>query len=855
MADDVTPKEGRTLLDYRPREATPDAMLEGFLTAMIDRGVELYPAQEEAVLELMTGKNVILNTPTGSGKSLVALAMHFKALCEGKRSFYTCPIKALVSEKFFSLCKDFGPENVGMTTGDASINKGAPILCCTAEILSNIALREGERAVVDSVVMDEFHYYSDRDRGMAWQVPLLTLPQARFLLMSATLGDTTEHEAALRELTGVEVAVVKSEDRPVPLDYLYSETPLHETIDELIATRRAPVYVVSFTQRECAEIAQSLMSVNFTGKDDKERIKAAVGGFRFDSPYGKDMKRFVHHGLGLHHAGLLPKYRLLVEQLSQRGLLKVICGTDTLGVGVNVPIRTVLFTKLCKFDGEKKGILSVRDFKQISGRAGRKGFDEQGSVVCQAPEHVIENKRVEERFEADKKKKRKVVKKKPPEKGYVHWDELTFKRLQQNPPEPLESRFAVDHGVLLNLLESDQGPNRGYQKLIGLIARSHEKDKDKTRHRKRAALLFRSLRGAGLISVERDPETRRATVQVSPELQVDFSLHQTLSLYLIDALNMLDQGSEEYPNDVLTLAESILESPRVVLLRQVDKLKGDKIAELKAEGMEYEQRMEELDKVEHPKPLRDFIYTTFNQFSAKHPWVGEENIRPKSIAREMVERYATFSDYVGEYGLARVEGVLLRYLSQAYKALVQTVPEAAKTEGVVDIQAYLRTMLGRVDSSLLEEWESLLAPGEQAIDDPSAALSKRALRYNPDLDPRAFRARVRAEVHRLVKSLADGDYEEAGALVRPDAAAPWTKARFEAALDPFFAEYPRLVFDARARQPSLLRIDKEGPSTWRVRQVLCDPQEDNLWFLEAEVLPLELESIDDPWLSLVRIGS
>ncbi len=867
MVNDVAPTpdenaaEQRTLFDYRPRGQSGDEILEAFLSAMIDRGTVLYPAQEEAILELCANKNVILNTPTGSGKSLVALALHFKALSEGKRSFYTCPIKALVSEKFFALCKDFGPENVGMMTGDASINKDAPILCCTAEILANIALREGEHAVVDYVIMDEFHYFSDRDRGMAWQVPLLTLPQSTFLLMSATLGDTREHERRLRELTQRDVAVVSSEDRPVPLDYKYEEIPIHETIDELMATGRYPVYVVNFTQRECAEQAQSLMSVNFSTKADKERIKEAVGGFRFDSPYGKDMKRYVLHGLGLHHAGLLPKYRLLVEQLSQRGLLKVICGTDTLGVGVNIPIRTVLFSKLCKFDGEKTTTLSVRDFKQIGGRAGRKGFDTEGSVVAQAPEHVIENKRAEARFDAgaDKKKKKKVVKKQPPTKGYVHWDEQTFKRLLESPPEPLESRFHVDHGVLLNLLMADDGAEQGYRRLVQLIASSHEKDKDKSKHRRRAASLFKSLRNAGLVSVERSASNGarrgRSHVVVSPELQRDFSLHQTLSLYLIEALSFLDPQQETYALDVLTLVESILESPRIILLKQVDKLKGDKIAELKAEGMEYEQRMEELEKVEHPKPLADFIYQTFNAFSAKHPWVGEENVRPKSIAREMYERYATFSDYIGEYGLARSEGILLRYLSQAYKVLVQTVPDALKSDGVFDVIAYLRTMLGRVDTSLLEEWESLLSPSEPGPEELDPTRNKRVWRIDPEGDPRAFKARVRAEAHSLVKALANWSYEEAAALVRQPEDDPWPAARFEEAMKPFHDEHGRLYFDPRARQPHLLTLTKESPKLWRVRQTLCDKEQEDLWMFEAELDLSEIASADEPWLRLVRIGT
>ncbi|MCA9711745.1 MAG: DUF3516 domain-containing protein, partial [Myxococcales bacterium] len=662
------------LLDFVPADgAGGDAILEGFLEWVAATGLELYPAQEEAVLELMSGGHLVLATPTGSGKSLVALALHFKALCEGRRSVYTSPIKALVSEKFFDLCTQLGAKNVGMMTGDASINPRAPVLCCTAEILANLALREGAYTPADAVVMDEFHYYSDADRGIAWQLPLLTLPHTTFLLMSATLGSMVEFERGIEQLTGRSVAVVRSAERPVPLTFEYRQTPVHETIHDLAMVGRAPVYVVNFTQREAAELAQGLTSINLCTKDEKRAIAEAVGDFRFDTHYGKDIKRYLLHGIGLHHAGLLPKYRTLVERLSQQGLLKIISGTDTLGVGVNVPIRSVLFTKLCKFDGEKVRILAVRDFKQIAGRAGRKGFDERGWVIAQAPEHVIENLRLEAKAAMGKGNKKKFVRRKPPERGYVPWDESTFQKLIESEPEPLESRFDVTHGMLLTVLDREfnvDQPHGGYRRIVEIIGRSYERDGVKKRHRRQAALLFRHLRQAGIIELDHPRGWPRRCVRVSPDLQRDFSLHHTLSLYLLDALGQLDPAQPGFALDVLSLVESILESPRAVLLRQLDHAKGELVTRLKAEGVEYEQRMEELERVEHPKPCADFIYRTFDRFRVTHPWVRGENVGPKSIARDILERFATFNEYVKEYGLGRSEGVLLRYLSQAYKTLV-----------------------------------------------------------------------------------------------------------------------------------------------------------------------------------------
>jgi len=836
-----------SLLPSSGEKLSSDQILDRFVSFASGAGLSLYLAQEEALLELLSGKHVILNTPTGSGKSLVATALHFKAMCERKTSVYTCPIKALVNEKFFALCDVFGAEKVGMLTGDASINRDAPILCCTAEILSNITLREQEPNV-DYVVMDEFHYYADRERGVAWQIPLLGLPGTTFLLMSATLGDMTAIEESLRSLTGRQVATVRSAQRPVPLDFEYRETPLHETIEELLKTHRAPIYLVNFTQRACAEQAQNLMSVNFSSKDEKEQIRQALFQARFDTPYGKEFEKLLRHGIGLHHAGLLPKYRLWVEKLSQAGLLKVISGTDTLGVGVNIPIRTVLFTQLCKFDGEKVGILSVRDFLQIAGRAGRKGFDERGSVVVQAPEHVIENLRLAHKAATGKK----VVKRQPPPKGYVHWDRSTFQRLLSKPPEPLESRFEVSFGLLLNLLQGSTEYGGGYARLVRLVQRSHGRDYDRRRQLRTAAQRFRTLRGAGLVEVIRRGPERPARVQVAPGLQRDFSLNHTLSLYLLAALEGLDRAAETYALDVLTLVESILEDPDVVLYSQLHKLKAEKVAELKAQGIEYEERMQELEKLEWPKPLAEFIYATFNEFERQHPWVGHENIRPKSVAREMVEGFYTFHDYVRQYGLQRSEGVLLRYLGQVYKTLVQTVPAGFKNEEIEEIVSYFRGMIRQVDSSLLEEWENLQNPITRRAQRPKSP--EPTPPPDPAADPQAFRARIRIELHRLLKALAAKRYEEAMASFSPSDV-EWDAAALAAAMEPFWQTHGGIDLTPRARQASNTFLTSIGHRQWRAQQRIVDTEGEVDWVIDC-VVDLRQERPDDaPLISLRRIGT
>jgi len=842
----------RSLADFVPNERTRDGdeILERFLAWVATTGLELYPAQEEAILELMAGRNVVLATPTGSGKSLVATALHFKAMCERLRCFYTSPIKALVNEKFFDLCDQLGAANVGMLTGDASINAKANIICCTAEVLANLALRDGQMAEVDYIVMDEFHFYSDPDRGIAWQVPLITVPHARFLLMSATLGDMSAFETGLAKYTGAEVSVVRSEQRPVPLEFEWRETPLHETILDLTTRERAPIYVVSFTQRECAERAQDLLSVNLCTKEEKEAIAAVTSGTRFDSVYGPEIKKLIRHGIGLHHAGILPRYRALVERLAQKGLLKIIAGTDTLGVGVNVPIRSVLFTKLCKFDGTKTRILSVRDFKQIAGRAGRKGFDTQGWVLAQAPEHMIENLRLEA-----KAGKKKFVRKQPPARGYVPWDRATFEKLQNGEPEPLQSRFEITHGMLLTVLHREVDPmhrDGGYRRVVDLVANSYERPGMRTRHRKGAAQMLRELRGAGVVELVPEVRRGRPALRVSDVLQADFSLHHTLSLYLLDALLQLDPESPTHTLDVLTMVEAILESPQAVLIKQVDKAKGELIAKLKAEGVEYDDRMAQLEKVEHPKPLAELIYATYDAFRTRHPWVARENVKPKSIARDMYERSLGFGGYVKEYGLQRSEGVLLRYLTQVYKALVQNVPDGMKDDALFELETWLFALLSRVDNTLLLEWERLLAVSRGELD-TTALRDAEVVVVNtsdPTSDPRRFVARIRAELHALVAAIGKGDADDVLTIIRSEPDDPWTIERLEATVKPFFDEHPELDATPRARQPHLTDIAQTEPRRWRVRHVLLDPEGETSWFIDAEIDLRDVAAWEGPLLRL-----
>ncbi len=821
------------LTDRLPSRGDPDELLEGFVAWTAEQGFDLYPAQEAAVLELLAGNHVVLATPTGSGKSLVATAAHAAALARGERSVYTAPIKALVSEKFFALARDFGPDNVGMVTGDASVNPGAPIIACTAEILAHRALRQGADVDVGLVVADEFHFYADPQRGWAWQVPLLELTHVQFLLMSATLGPTRRFTDDLEARTGRPAVTVAGSERPVPLITEYRETPLHESVDELLRSDRAPVYIVHFTQQAAAEKAQDLCSLDVLTKDEKAAVRAEVGGFRFDTPIGKDLRRFIGHGIGLHHAGLLPRYRLLMEKLAQAGLLKMICGTDTLGVGVNVPIRTVLFTQLCKYDGTTTRLLSNREFQQVAGRAGRRGFDDEGHVWVQAPPHWIENRRAEQKVAADPGRKKKLVKKKPPDRGYSHWNEETFDRFVVGRPEPLESSFDVTHQMVLNVLSR---PGDGGAALKRLLLDNHESRKRQRRHIRKAIGVYRSLRAAGIVEELDEPDNEGRRVRIGVDLQDQFALHQPLSLFALEVIPELDVDEPGHALDVLSVVESVLENPGVVQAAQVNRLKSELVARLKMEGVEYEERMDRLAEVRPPRPLAEFLYGTFDVFRSHHPWVGDENVKPKSVAREMFEFGYGFRDYIGHHGLKRSEGTVLRYLTDAYKGLVQNVPPVARTDEVADLEAWLGATVRQVDSSLLEEWERLRNPDEVDTFDGAASPTPDD---RPDVtaEPRAFRVMVRNEVFRWVQLLARREH---AALAEVPAVGDqaWAAEAVAEAIAPYWDDFAEIPTDAHARGAGFFVLDDSGGTgsdAWPVTQTIADPDGFHEWVLEGTV--------------------
>ncbi|WP_239453235.1 MULTISPECIES: DEAD/DEAH box helicase [Microbacterium] len=858
-----------------------DVLYDAFVEWAGDQGFALYPAQDEAVIEIVSGSHVILSTPTGTGKSLVAVAAHAAAVARGGRTYYTAPIKALVSEKFFALVDIFGAANVGMVTGDSSVNPDAPIVCCTAEILANLALRQGADAAVDQVVMDEFHYYGDPERGWAWQVPLLLLPRAQFVLMSATLGDVTDIAQDLERRTGRAVSRITGVERPVPLHFSYARTPVHETVEELLQTGESPVYIVHFSQAAAMERAQALSSIRIVSREQRDAIAEAIGGFRFTTAFGRTLSRYVRAGIGVHHAGMLPRYRRLVETLAQRGLLRVICGTDTLGVGINVPIRTVLITALSKFDGTKMRQLTAREFHQISGRAGRAGFDTSGTVVVMAPEWEIENEAALRKAGDDPAKRKKIVRKKAPT-GVVNWGLGSFERLVEAEPEPLVPQLSLTAAMLINVIARGGAV---FGNVRSLVFDNHEPRARRYDLARRAIAIFRTLVTAGVVEIDRTTEMTDAAapgirnrIRLTVDLQPNFALNQPLSPFALAAIGLLDPddgagarpnsfdsaatapdsavlapqsadrrssagatvGTGHYALDVVSVIEATLDDPRPILSQQEFKARGEAVAAMKADGIEYDERMALLEEVTYPKPLEELLTQAYEVFASSQPWVRDFELSPKSVVRDMFERALSFSELISLYQLARSEGLVLRYLSDAYRAIRQTVPAEAQTEDLHDLVAWLGEVVRQVDSSLVDEWEALVNP----VEDPSAPVVPPA---PPSVltNRRAFGVLVRNELFRRVQLAALQRDDE---LVELDPDVDWP-----AVLDSYFDDHDEILTGGPARSPRLVTVDETDAAAsglWRVEQTIDDPAGDHDWRIRGVV---DLTASEEAGTAVVRV--
>ena len=817
-----------------------DALYEAFSSWASSTGRPLYRHQDESLIEILSGNHVIAATPTGSGKSMIALAAHFVSMAHGGRSYYTAPLKALVSEKFFDLVSLFGADNVGMVTGDVSLNADAPIICCTAEILANQSLREGPTLDADMIVMDEFHFYADPQRGWAWQVPLLELTRPQFIAMSATLGDTTVFREQWTERTGRPTVEITDAQRPVPLEYDYVVDTLQDTVERLLSEGRHPIYIVHFSQKDAVDTASSLMDRKLVSPEIRSQISREISTVSFTKGFGQTLRGLLSHGIGVHHAGMLPRYRRLVERLTQQGLLPVICGTDTLGVGINVPIRTVLLTSLVKFDGSKMRHLRSREFHQIAGRAGRAGFDTVGFVRVLAPEHEVEAARERARLtaaqeaarderEAKRAKKKASKKRSGPKEGQITWSRSTFERLRDAAPEALQSHFEMTHSTVLNVLggAADAGRDPA-EHLVHLALHNDDQPLPANPHIRHLADIYTSLLQAGVVehlSSARAQELGVSRLQLVADLPDDFALNQPLSPFALAAFELLDPDSPTFALDVISIVEAVLEDPRPLLYAQENQAKAAAVASMKAQGMEYDERMAALEEISWPKPLEELLSPAFSVYARSNPWVGDLELSPKSVIREMIENAMTFTELISRYDVGRSEGVILRYLSDAYRMMRQVIPEEIMTDELESMISWLADLIRSVDSSLLDEWEAMMN-GEELTEaegvsstvglerafgaDESGVIAFTANRH-------AFRNAVRRALFNFVELMSRDDVDglERTSAQAADSdglfaeAAPWTGDDWDHALERYWAEHDWIDINQGARSQALCALEEQ----------------------------------------------
>ncbi len=865
---EVLPRFGK-LVTLVPKSPDADDIALALMEYFEELGIDLYEAQEEAINLITHGDcNVLLNTPTGSGKSLVALAAHFTALSHGHRSIYTAPTKALVNEKFFDLCKAFGARNVGLIHGDTTANRNAMIICCTAEILANMALSEGRASPFKWVIMDEFHYYGDRDRGMAWLLPLVSLDEARFLLMSATIGWPKDRAQTLARQTGRPTELIRSTTRPVPLEFDYRDQLLPEALSDLRSEGQLPVYLVTFSKHEATTLAQEIAPLKVTKASPE--VRAAVEEERLDTPFGVLLGKLLRKGIGVHHSGMLPRYRRFVERLA--GLpdgqgLQVICGTDTLGVGVNMPIRSVLFTKLYKFDGERVRILSIRDFQQVAGRAGRRNKskaaperEEKGTVWVLAPQHEVQN-----RLNRAKGKKKHTIKPPPNFKG---WNRETMKRLATGQPQKLGTQFKVSGPMVSTALSRrDEDGAAALRGMIGRIGLATDK---------RESVLVEVEQIIGELVEKRLVQRRSELDAEAVGFDVDHTqdhFERPLSRFLKDALDGLDADGGD-PQTQWSRAVSVIESTLTAgwkerdgqllrdpepsaIIRAQQHAKRRRLIEKKRQaerdpstqdGVIYKLQ-KQIDTVLWPEPEKRYLDDRWLLWSRDHPFTTDESgPAPRYIALEMYEEQYSFNDYIRHHNQSAKgddvlinEGRLLYYLSELYKVLRKEKPPPnirdAKFE---EFRSWLEALVYQVDGTMVYEWERFEDSADTAV---NVAPDEDTPRRDPTRDPRAFERQVRNEVFSWVRALARGDY--ASLARRSTMSQHEIKIRFER----FLEEHEELLFGPDARNIAYFRFQRP----YSVKQTLLGIDGVTSWELVGRVDVERSSAESDVVITLLEI--
>ena len=524
-----------------------------------------YPVQEEALLAWFTEEQgVLVCAPTGTGKTLIAEAAIFEALRLGKTAYYTTPLIALTDQKFRELQQSavkwgFSANDVGLVTGNRKVNPDAKILVVVAEILLNRLLhREAfDFSDVWAVVMDEFHSFNDHSRGIVWEFGLGLLPkQVKTLLLSATVGNSMQFADWLSHKHQRKLKLVESHDRKVPLSFQWvGESLLPEYVESLVqgndAARRTPALIFCFNREQCWTTAEMLKGKKVVQDDQQKQIANQLADWDFSTGVGPKLKQILMRGIGVHHAGVLPKYRRIVEELFQQKLLSFCVCTETLAAGINLPARSIILPTLLKGPPGKMKLIEPSSAHQMFGRAGRPQYDDHGFVYALAHEDDVKILRWQEKFDsipADTKdpgllKAKKQLKKKQPKRreGVQYWNETQFQQLRDAKSADLASRGAFPWRLLVYML--DVSPE--VEPIRQLVAKRLLSEKESERAQKSLNEMLIALHRADYVRLDPKPDLAKPAKAISDQPTVDAVAEPVASPTL-----QLDLGQKSIQRDL-----------------------------------------------------------------------------------------------------------------------------------------------------------------------------------------------------------------------------------------------------------------------------------------------------------------
>jgi hypothetical protein len=693
---------------------------------LLSRGLEPYPVQEQAVTAIFAGKSVLVTVPTGTGKTLMAKAALFRAVGRGERAIYTTPLRALTEEKYRELCADFGDENVGFATGDYKVNREAPIQVEVAEILWNRIVADKHVAPAEIVVMDEGHYFNDPERGYVWEQSIIGLdPRVQLVILSATVGHADRFCQWVEVTRRVPMALVESRERKVPLVHEYREEMLIDTVRDLAHGGDVPAIVFVFGREQCFEVARLLKSCRrFTTDEEKAKIDAMCDEALLPSGEAKELRPLLTHGIGVHHAGILPRYKQLVEQLALERLIKFVVSTETIAAGINLPARTVVFPSLRKFIKQQPRMITAAEYHQMAGRAGRPQFDDRGLAITLAPEQVVSDLKKELKDAAkrpayDEAKVKKTVygraRADAQRKNDLIWTPETHAELVRGEPAELRSKTKISAEQVLaiglpdltaakipqseaelRMAEAERSlPPSMRLDIVTVIENLLLTERERKELLKVLAQLVDNMKALGVL----DEHGK----QVSGEMIRQLQGMDGLFIYYVLFNHQLDY------EELRQLVEYLIDHD--IIQRQLDRKGEDekrewmrnKLRELRLENPHVTwDDVEAQYEAEHPRQFTK-IELIHGEFAAKvpHPELHGGK-KAKNTWAQLEDGGLGFLEFVEKHGLEHEEGNLFSYLVRVMNFATK-LGEASQLPEFSDMAERVRKLLARIDLRLVED--------------------------------------------------------------------------------------------------------------------------------------------------------